>query len=146
MRGYSITGGATRNYLAAVHEEPTSDPLWTICYCMTRTYALKDEQDFAFGWPGLHGGKGLILKPTRKFIWLWKGAVHAHGGVFAEHTREALESKEGTTYEHLTIAMYQKQGPLDYGHRYLTGAPTQADVHLEKLDRQYEKHALSWMA
>lgn len=145
IRGFSITGAATRNYVAAVHEEPMTDPLWTLCLCVYRSPALANEQDHAFGWPGLHGGRGLLMKPTRRFAWAWKGAASPHGGIFGKHTAEGLKNKQDPTYEHLTIAMYQKQGPLNYGHRYLSGPPAEPTVRITELDKQHEKYSMSWM-
>jgi hypothetical protein len=145
-RAFSISGAATINYIAAQHIEPLTDPLWTIGICLFRSATLS-QNDFAFGFAGLNGGKGLIIKPSRphrQYSWMWKGAVNAHGGVVSTRTFEAAEDKN-TDLSHTTMALYQKRQPLNYGHRYLRDTPEKARVFTEDLDKQNGKHELNWI-
>lgn len=143
MRGYSITGVASVNYLASAHEEPLNDPLWTLGMCPHRSSSLRDSMDLSFAFPGLDGRKGLIIRPTKQYIWLWKGAINVHGGICSTKTKDAVENPK-TAYKHLTMGLYQKQKPLNFGHRFLK-KPRNAEVFYANLNRQNEPNALSWM-
>ncbi|KAF8297835.1 hypothetical protein DL93DRAFT_2091403 [Clavulina sp. PMI_390] len=76
---------------------------------------------------------------------MWKGAVHVHGGLFSHKTAIAIEKPEENLF-HMTMGMYQKEKPLNYGHRYLCQDPREAKIYYRDLNSQYGKYVLGWMA
>lgn len=142
-RAFSITGAVTLNYLSALHEEPLGDPLWTLGIVLWRSLSLRHSPDFGFAFPGLHGGRGLIIRPSKSYLWFWKGGVNVHGGLLSKHTAEAVKNKMGA-HQHITAAMYLKERPLNYGHRYLQGPPKDLKMYTRRLDMQNQKFGLGW--
>lgn len=145
-RAFSISGAATMNYIAVQHVEPLTDPIYTVGMNLRRNTSL-GRNDFAFGFAGLHNGRGLIIKPSRNhrpYIWLWKGAVNAHGGVVSTKTFHGAEDND-TNLSHITLALYQKRQPLNYGHRYLRDTPERAQVFTDDIDKQNGRYELGWI-
>ncbi|KAF8314088.1 hypothetical protein DL93DRAFT_2080595 [Clavulina sp. PMI_390] len=145
MRGFSVAGDATMNYVMPARRESPDDGLWRIGMCVRRSKPLSDQQDFSFAFPGLHGGRGLIVKPTSQYIWLWKGAVNTYGTISGMNAKEETTDSKKSEREHLTISMHQSRKMLDFGHRYLATSPCEATAYHDNLDLQNNPNALSWM-
>ena len=143
-RGFSITGAAALNYMAALHIEPIGDPLWTLGMLFWRSESLRGTSDFGFAFPGLHNGKGLVIRPSKQYLWFWKGAVNVHGGVYSKNTLEAISSKD-SEHQHVTAALYQKTRPLNHGHHYLQGPPRNFAMFTKNLAMQNNRYAMAWM-
>lgn len=139
-----ITAGTTFNFMAAQHEENTNDPIWTLGGCFQRA-TIFTPSDFSFAHPGLHGGRGVIMRGSRRYLWMWKGSVNVHGGVVSKKTVGTVENNDPLDDCYLAIAAYQKRQPLNFGHRYLRGPPTDSKVWCKNVNMQNSRHALGWM-
>jgi hypothetical protein len=140
-----LTAGTTHLFMATLHEEDLNDPTWTMAACFQRASTFQPS-DFGFAHPGLDGGRGLVMQGSERYLWAWKGSMNVHAGVVSKNTAEAVESGHGTYNSYLTTAVYQKRQPLNFGHRYLRGPPTDARVWLRRVEMQNSRHSSSWMA
>lgn len=144
-RNFSITAGIVHNFMAPLHEEMINDPLWTTAGCLDRDPSFAPS-DFGFAHPGLDGGRGVIMRGSKRYAWGWKGALNVHAGIVSKKTVEAIEEGEGLEGGYLAVALYQKVQPLNFGHRFLRGPPTDFRVWTRNLNMQNSRHALPWVA